>query len=123
MFFFLSIRLPPRSTRTDALLPYTTLFRSNRRNPARPRGWLAVATLAAFFFAFCFFQTRAAPAAQVLGLSGAALLAWSLIPPALRIRPPLPALGVAGAFHFRLDNRRVGHKCGRWCRSRVVLCI
>src|SRR3546814_20088998 len=44
----------------------------NRRNPARPRGWLAVATLAAFSFAFCFFQTRAAPAAQVLGLSGAA---------------------------------------------------
>src|SRR3546814_19437465 len=28
VFFFLSIRLPPRSTRTDTLLPYTTLFRS-----------------------------------------------------------------------------------------------
>src|SRR3546814_8049155 len=28
MFFFLMIRLPPRSTRTDTLLPYTTLFRS-----------------------------------------------------------------------------------------------
>src|SRR3546814_13825806 len=26
--FFLMIRRPPRSTRTDTLLPYTTLFRS-----------------------------------------------------------------------------------------------
>src|SRR3546814_4392592 len=30
-FFFLMIRRPPRSTRTDTLFPYTTLFRSFRR--------------------------------------------------------------------------------------------
>src|SRR3546814_3569342 len=30
-FFFLMIRRPPRSTRTDPLFPYTTLFRSPRR--------------------------------------------------------------------------------------------
>src|SRR3546814_8998292 len=29
MFFFLIIRRPPRSTRTDTLFPYTTLFRSS----------------------------------------------------------------------------------------------
>src|SRR3546814_5032619 len=29
--FFLMIRRPPRSTRTDTLFPYTTLFRSRRR--------------------------------------------------------------------------------------------
>src|SRR3546814_6250376 len=29
-FFFLRIRRPPRSTRTDTLFPYTTLFRSRR---------------------------------------------------------------------------------------------
>src|SRR3546814_16766749 len=28
IFFFLIIRRPPRSTRTDTLFPYTTLFRS-----------------------------------------------------------------------------------------------
>src|SRR3546814_14806775 len=28
LFFFLMRRRPPRSTRTDTLLPYTTLFRS-----------------------------------------------------------------------------------------------
>src|SRR3546814_16821715 len=27
-FFFLMIRLPPRATRTDTLVPYTSLFRS-----------------------------------------------------------------------------------------------
>src|SRR3546814_14784214 len=30
-FFFFMIRLPPRSTRTDTLFPYTTLFRSRPR--------------------------------------------------------------------------------------------
>src|SRR3546814_13987594 len=30
VFFFLMIRRPPRSTRTDTLFPYTTLFRSPR---------------------------------------------------------------------------------------------
>src|SRR3546814_5103968 len=36
LFFFLMIRRPPRSTRTDTLFPYTTLFRSHP--PAlRPR--------------------------------------------------------------------------------------
>src|SRR3546814_12875194 len=29
LFFFLMLRRPPRSTRTDPLFPYTTLFRSH----------------------------------------------------------------------------------------------
>src|SRR3546814_18502397 len=45
MFFFLMTRRPPRSTRTDTLFPYTTLFRSSslflaltatRLKPTRP---------------------------------------------------------------------------------------
>src|SRR3546814_1620934 len=32
-FFFLIRRRPPRSTRTDTLFPYTTLFRSNEDLP------------------------------------------------------------------------------------------
>src|SRR3546814_17042078 len=32
-FFFLMIRRPPRSTRTDTLFPYTTLFRSEVHRP------------------------------------------------------------------------------------------
>src|SRR3546814_2534244 len=37
-FFFLMIRRPPRSTRTDTLFPYTTLFRSVRPAAAGHRG-------------------------------------------------------------------------------------
>src|SRR3546814_12909878 len=37
-FFFLMIRRPPRSTRTDTLFPYTTLFRS----PFPPRTLLVI---------------------------------------------------------------------------------
>src|SRR3546814_18927045 len=55
--FFLMIRRPPRSTRTDTLFPYTTLFRSEyrldvqaaaagagqaHRDPAKGRGGLEV---------------------------------------------------------------------------------
>src|SRR3546814_1771287 len=36
-FFFLMIRRPPRSTRTDTLFPYTTLFRSVRTHGAGRR--------------------------------------------------------------------------------------
>src|SRR3546814_1256772 len=39
VFFFLMIRRPPRSTRTDTLFPYTTLFRSLANAPR----WTAAA--------------------------------------------------------------------------------
>src|SRR3546814_9716361 len=44
--FFLMIRRPPRSTRTDTLFPYTTLFRSEcrryrRYRSGRPKEWPA----------------------------------------------------------------------------------
>src|SRR3546814_3250251 len=39
--FFLMIRRPPRSTRTDTLFPYTTLFRSRAR-PDRGDRWRRV---------------------------------------------------------------------------------
>src|SRR3546814_15393700 len=32
VIFFLMIRRPPRSTRTDTLFPYTTLFRSDKQH-------------------------------------------------------------------------------------------
>src|SRR3546814_12963357 len=36
-FFFLILRRPPRSTRTDTLFPYTTLFRSSRHGHQEQR--------------------------------------------------------------------------------------
>src|SRR3546814_13983806 len=63
MFFFLMIRRPPRSTRTDTLVPYTTLFRSTTEAeayehdhqhaqralepPAGPGGWPCLAWIPA----------------------------------------------------------------------------
>src|SRR3546814_10084186 len=38
MIFCLMIRRPPRSTRTDTLFPYTTLFRSHPDQPHRAPG-------------------------------------------------------------------------------------
>src|SRR3546814_7212998 len=37
-FVFLMIRRPPRSTRTDTLFPYTTLFRSRKVKPSNSQG-------------------------------------------------------------------------------------
>src|SRR3546814_17738110 len=37
VLFFLMIRLPPRSTRTDTLYPYTTLFRSALAEALHPQ--------------------------------------------------------------------------------------
>src|SRR3546814_18789143 len=36
VFFFLIMRRPPRSTRTDTLVPYTTLFRAHQRSGPFP---------------------------------------------------------------------------------------
>src|SRR3546814_9819459 len=41
IFFFLMIRRPPRSTRTDTLFPYTTLFRSPFRVKVKTGGGTA----------------------------------------------------------------------------------
>src|SRR3546814_5374740 len=56
--FFLMIRRPPRSTRTDTLFPYTTLFRSRGRNlrdqlPIALRGRFALARRAHLYCAYC----------------------------------------------------------------------
>src|SRR3546814_2979728 len=48
-FFFLMIRRPPRSTRTDTLFPYTTLFRS----PVRARSPPARSALSRLWASSC----------------------------------------------------------------------
>src|SRR3546814_11485837 len=69
LFFFLMIRRPPRSTRTDTLFPYTTLFRSRLR-PA-PRAAVAVGhARARFARAASGRPPRAAGAALTAGHAG-----------------------------------------------------
>src|SRR3546814_21033746 len=80
-FFFLMIRLPPRSTRTDTLFPYTTLFRSRRA--ARTSLWN---------------DPRArALITQVLVLAAFVALVWWFIDNTLA---NLASLGIASGFGF-----------------------
>src|SRR3546814_20237544 len=45
VFFFCMTRLPPGTTRTDTLVPYTTLFRSKLQEKARPEPRFPLAAL------------------------------------------------------------------------------
>src|SRR3546814_17380355 len=56
-FFFLMIRRPPRSTRTDTLFPYTTLFRSGLGIVQTPLTYSAL-------FAWATSEMRAAVSSQ-----------------------------------------------------------
>ena len=87
------------------------LWRSRARPDMLVR-WGAVALLASFSLAFCFFQTRAGPAAQALALPGAAALAWMVMQMAERLRPlPRTVVIISGfylisglAFQFASDR-------------------
>src|SRR3546814_17445864 len=78
-FFFLMIRRPPRSTRTDTLFPYTTLFRSTRL--LRP---VQAVMFAAFFNFAAYFLSLAFPALhKVAETIGAGLIDKDLVTPAV----------------------------------------
>src|SRR3546814_20184368 len=74
-FFFLIIRRPPRSTRTDTLFPYTTLFRSVPD--------LDGATLSPAVLADADAFRIVAIGAERGGAAGADPLAAALVPPLL----------------------------------------
>src|SRR3546814_3389691 len=89
MLFFLMIRRPPRSTRTDTLFPYTTLFRSSlfyiiyimRSKPSR-HGYLGKTPRIRAVTAFRFREMRlscalsVAAAAKVLHVTARTLHNW-----------------------------------------------
>src|SRR3546814_12712471 len=105
------IRRPPRSTRTDTLFPYTTLFRS-RRKPRNREILLAqdpqqfVATMERWALAYMPSQTSPVP-----GMSADDF-----------VRLKMPVLihrnGVSDLSHTRRtrsEARRVGKACVRTC--------
>src|SRR3546814_17523672 len=114
------IRRPPRSTRTDTLCPYTTLFRSRRRDLAEQ--WLAR-------------PGREPDSARRAALVDAAMrviddpaFADIFAPDALAEAPVAAGVGatvVAGTVDrllvtdgHRSEERRVGKECVSKCRSR-----
>src|SRR3546814_16830250 len=115
------IRRPPRSTRTDTLFPYTTLFRSNAEmaavehfGPAQKPG---VARL-----------SSKRPFSPNLSSDTPGMSSWELggsgAGPARRTadagRRACQANATDGNHRHdaRSEERRVGKKCDRTCRSR-----
>src|SRR3546814_17591746 len=107
LFFFLMIRRPPRSTRTDTLFPYTTLFRSRF-------GRLdALCNVAGLIYLA---NTPQMPLDQYrrtidVNLSAPFLLSQAAIPHLLETNGAI--VNVASS-----EERRVGKECGSTCRSR-----
>src|SRR3546814_17343968 len=117
--FFLMIRRPPRSTRTDTLFPYTTLFRSPATcaSSCPPRTQPDVSTLSM-------------PRARLARMKSLLFLAEALrgrpheCPPPHRLRPAVAASA---------DPRRplapggpeLGNACGRErvCRSVLITVV
>src|SRR3546814_17029405 len=98
LFFFLMIRRPPRSTRTDTLFPYTTLFRSHARliDGARPEG----------------------PRAARPPLSGHRMREVMVVGADQQFDHPARGIIDIVLRKDRSEERRVGKECVSTCRSR-----
>src|SRR3546814_15545977 len=110
------IRRPPRSTRTDTLVPYTTLFRSPALARTRRK------------------NARASPNAKTPGLSPGRFVSRCCATPSGRrearhrgavvggLEDELHLLADLDAVHVAVDDRseerRVGKECVSTCRSR-----
>src|SRR3546814_12587292 len=134
LLFFLMIRRPPRSTRTDTLFPYTTLFRSDPESQdlIRASGGTNVALdylPGAINFDPLVEQPDALLASSIVWFDAFVanvdrtarntnLLLWHR-------KLHLIDHGAALYFHHawvnagsRSEERRVGQECGSTCRSR-----
>src|SRR3546814_16518337 len=126
VLFFLMIRRPPRSTRTDTLFPYTTLFLSDLNQP------ISVNMLGAVV------MTRAVvphmkPGAAIVNQSSTAARMnidyYSITKPALNgiscvLARELGPQGIhvtastPGTTASRQEGRRGGTRCGETCKYR-----
>src|SRR3546814_2879510 len=120
-FFFLMIRRPPRSTRTDTLFPYTALFRSFRLRecPVVASAAASGGALAIFFchgFAFAIYGVLLGAlefgrwlharerTVGGLGRTAALLAAQAVIPVVLFLR--MPTSSAEGQSGWTLDAIR-----------------
>src|SRR3546814_12602017 len=108
-FFFLMIRRPPRSTRTDTLFPYTTLFRSLA-------GLFLIGVLAEMALLpedENEFRILPAPAALP------DCTTWALLPAERVARQyTVELIQLLAPWLDRSEERRVGKECVSTCRSR-----
>src|SRR3546814_12728750 len=104
------IRRPPRSTRTDTLFPYTTLFRSDSWTPCWGDGVRDLPPPHSLGYVRAIRQVTR-PSISMISALGL-----------LKERRFLPLFVTQflGAFNdnFRSEERRVGKECVSTCRSR-----
>src|SRR3546814_13369171 len=112
IFFFLMIRRPPRSTRTDTLFPYTTLFRSRFPAPLQRGKAVFAAKRAARYHGP---KVDATASREILTRPRVFSASWSQTPGALSRFAPLR---LHHPVHRRSEERRVGKECVSTCRSR-----
>src|SRR3546814_19227862 len=109
------IRRPPRSTRTDTLFPYTTLFRSPRADPVSGRG--TQARMVSMATAISDKRQDLVGSLEALDTRLRWLSSWT-IHNANHIRPKRDGLK-AGGHQARSEERRVGKECVRTWSSRL----
>src|SRR3546814_13381697 len=123
MCFFLRIRRPPRSTRTDTLFPYTTLFRSTgRRAPGTTAStWITIArrdddgSARDPFRISSYLRNRGhldAPAETDMTVQ--TILAFR-VPRKVRDRLNAQAARRGSPAPYRREERRVGEGCSSMC--------
>src|SRR3546814_13589812 len=94
------IRRPPRSTRTDTLVPYTTLFRSGLYVHPLILGW----------FIACVIRVCVG-SATVAGLTATGIIMPLMSRPDVNPNLMVLAIGAGRLMFSRSDGRRVGNAC------------
>src|SRR3546814_14835017 len=118
MIVFLMIRRPPRSTRTDTLFPYPTLFRS--KPVAREDGVHTAGSSSQISDGAAAVIMMTAERAQQLGLTPRARVVDTClvgVDPVLMLTGPIDATQRL-LERTRSEERRVGKECVSTCRSR-----
>src|SRR3546814_18598844 len=115
------IRRPPRSTRTDTLFPYTTLFRSAAANGVPDLEWLDKAAVARLEPAVRAVAGLLSPSTGIVDSHGL-MLAYQGDAEAhgamLAFNSPVLGGQMTGEGMLRSEERRVGKECVSTCRSR-----
>src|SRR3546814_17172508 len=125
LFFFLMIRRPPRSTRTDTLFPYTTLFRFHMTADTMDILVLPGDGIGPEITAATLAVIRAAAGGRVafteMAIGEASLAAeGSTLPDAVMAAiPGADGVILGPVSHYgRSEERRVGKECVSTCRYR-----